>query len=139
MAAFCCKWELVSTDENFGSYMEAVGVSQEKQALAKKSLVGDAKVYQEISRDDTVWTVRVITVAGEKVDTYPEGQETEALTLDGRKVKVVYTLEGDKLVESQTGDGFTSRNVREVNGDQMTMTFTANGSITSVRVYKRAS
>ncbi|KAK3794651.1 hypothetical protein RRG08_003794 [Elysia crispata] len=139
MAAFCNKWELISTDENFGKYMEAVGVSQEKQGLAQKSLVGNAKVYQEISKDGSTWSVKVITMAGEKLDKYPEGQETEALTLDGRKVKVVYTLEGDNLVESQTGDGFTSRNVRQVNGDQMTMTFTANKSITSVRVYKRAS
>ncbi|RUS84238.1 hypothetical protein EGW08_007990 [Elysia chlorotica] len=139
MAEFCSKWELISTDENFGKYMEAVGVSQEKQGLAKKSLVGDAKVYQEISRDGTTWSVKVITVAGEKLDMYTEGQETETLTLDGRRVKVVYSLEGDKLVESQTGDGFTSRNVRQISGDQMTMTFTANGSVTSIRVYKKVS
>ena len=31
-------------------------------------------------------------MAGEKLDKYPEGQETEALTLDGRKVKVTETL-----------------------------------------------
>ncbi|GFR97776.1 memory suppression protein [Elysia marginata] len=71
---------------------------------------------------------QVITVAGEKEDRYPEGQETEALTLDGRRVKVVYTLEGDDLVEVHTGDGFTSRNVRQVTGDQMTMVRLPHGT-----------
>ncbi|GFO23095.1 fatty acid-binding protein [Plakobranchus ocellatus] len=139
MAVFCAKWELISSDENFEEYMKAVCVTPEKLELAKKNLVGGAKVFQEISKNGTTWTVKVITVAGDKVDTYPEGKETKALTLDGRMVKVVYSLEGEELVEFQTGDGFTSRNVRRVSGDQMTMTFTANGSISSSRVYKRVS
>ena len=35
--------------------------------------------------------------------------------------QVVYTVEGESLVETQTGDGFVSRNVREISGDEMTM------------------
>ena len=35
--------------------------------------------------------------------------------------QVVYTVEGESLVETQTGDGFVSRNVRDISGDEMTM------------------
>ncbi|CAG5135170.1 unnamed protein product [Candidula unifasciata] len=139
MAALCGRWELVSCDENFDKYMEAVGVSEEKRKLARSALSAEAKLKQELSRDGSTWSVKVMTPAGEKTDVYPEGKTVQALTLDGRSVSVVYSLEGDQLVEIQKGSDFESRNVRKVSGDTMTMTFTAHNGVSSTRIYKRVS
>ncbi|CAL1543806.1 unnamed protein product [Lymnaea stagnalis] len=137
MAQFCGKWELTSSDANFEEYMKVVGVTEDMTKLALAVLTTGSKLVQQISRDGTQWTVRVITKEGEKVDVYEEGKPTDVSTLDGRKVTVVYTLEGDELVEIQKGNGFESRNVRKVKGDSLTMTLTANNSVTCVRTYKK--
>ncbi|BFZ16287.1 hypothetical protein BsWGS_19326 [Bradybaena similaris] len=139
MAHLCGQWELVSCDDNFEKYMEAVGVNEEKRKLAQSALSAEAKLKQELSRDGSTWTVKVVTPAGEKVDVYPEGKPVQALTLDGRSVRVVYSLEGEELVEVQKGSSFESRNVRKASGDTMTMTFTANSGVASTRIYKRVS
>jgi len=136
MAQFCATWELVSCDENFDNYMKAVGVDDAKRQLALTALNTGAKVQQAISRDGGTWTVRIITAQGEKSDVYTEGAPVEGATLDGRKVSVVYSLEGDELVESQTGQGFVSRNARKVTGDSMTFTVTSGG-VSCVRTYKK--
>lgn len=65
-----------------------LGVNEEKRKLAKSALSAEAKLKQELSRDGSTWTVKVVTPAGEKVDVYPEGKPVQALTLDGRSVSV---------------------------------------------------
>jgi len=136
MAEFCATWELVSCDDNFDNYMRAVGVDDAKRELALTALNTGAKVQQAISRDGNTWTVKIITAQGEKSDSYTERTPVDGATLDGRKVSVVYSLEGNELVESQTGQGFQSRNVRRVNGDSMTFTVTSGG-VSCVRTYKK--
>ncbi|NP_001191419.1 memory suppression protein [Aplysia californica] len=138
MAEFCGLWELVSCDDKFDEYMKTVGVADDKRKLALTALNTGAKVQHDISRSGTSWTIKVITAQGEKVDVYTEGSPVEVNTLDGRKVSVVYALEGSDLVETQTGAGFVSKNVRKVSGDTMTFTFTANG-VTCARTYKKIS
>ncbi|CAL1529529.1 unnamed protein product [Lymnaea stagnalis] len=137
MAQFCGKWELTSSDANFEEYMKVVGVTEDMRKLALSALTTGSKLVQQISRDGTKWTVGVITKEGEKADVFEEGKPTEVSTLDGRKVTAVYTLEGDQLVEIQKGNGFESRNVRKVNGETLTMTLTANNSVTCARTYKK--
>jgi hypothetical protein len=129
----------VSCDENFDKYMEAVGVSEDKRKLAQTALTAGSKLRQQISRDGTTWTIKVIAAAGEKTDSYPEGTPVQASTLDGRSVSVVYSLEGDELIENQKGADFTSRNARKASGDTMIMTFTASNGVSSTRTYKKVS
>jgi len=136
MAQFCAMWELVSCDDNFDNYMKVVGVDEQKRQLALTALNTGAKVRQSISRDGNTWTVTVITAQGEKSDVYTEGTAVEGTTLDGRKVSVVYSMEGDDLVETQTGQGFVSKNVRRADGDTMTFTVTSGG-VSCVRTYKK--
>ncbi|XP_013083883.2 sodium/calcium exchanger regulatory protein 1-like isoform X2 [Biomphalaria glabrata] len=138
MAQFCGKWELVSCDENFDKYMEAVGVSPEMRKLAQTALTAGSKLVLNISVDGNKWSIGLLTKEGEKTDVFIEGEPVEVTTLDGRKVKTTYTLEGDSLVELQQGDGFESRNVRTVNGDTMTMILTTK-SVTCTRIYKKIS
>uniref|UniRef100_A0A0B6ZT97 Cytosolic fatty-acid binding proteins domain-containing protein n=1 Tax=Arion vulgaris TaxID=1028688 RepID=A0A0B6ZT97_9EUPU len=140
MAHLCGQWELVSCDENFDKYMEAVGVSEEKRKLAQTALTAQSKLKQEISLEDgTTWSIKLITAAGQKIDVYPEGKPVASTTLDGRSVSVVYSREGDELIETQKGTGFESINTRKVSGDTMIMKFTANNGISSTRTYKKLS
>lgn len=139
MAEICGRWDLVSCDDTFDEYMKVVGVDDEKRKLALTGLNAGAKVSNDISRSGNVWTIKIITDLGENVDVYTEGTAVETSTLDGRKVSVVYTLEGNELVETQTiSPGLVSRNVRKVAGDTLTFTFTANG-VSCTRTYKKSS
>jgi len=138
MADFCGEWELVSSDDNFDNYMKVVGVAEEKRQVALTALHNGAKLRQAISRDGDTWTVRIITAQGERSFVYTEGTPVDVTTLDGRTVSVVYSLEGGELVETQTGQGFVSRNVRTVAGDTLTFTMTvASDGVSCVRTYKK--
>lgn len=47
------------------------------------------------------------------------GQETENITLDGRKIRNIFTLEGNKLIEKQMEPNREVTLIREFNAKQM--------------------
>lgn len=136
MANFTGKWEVCSSD-NFEEYMIALGIDEAKRIEAHKFLGDDSKMSYEISNSGDDWTFKVKTpTVGERIVNFTLGQEFDSFTLDGRKIKAVFSLDGDKLVEKQTGDGFTTENVRTASGDEMSMTMTCNG-VQCTRRYKK--
>lgn len=137
MASVLGKW-IIETCENFDGYMKAIGVSDEKRAEAHKFLSDGSGMTQEFKADGDKWTLITSTVAGERVSHFTIGQESDSMTLDGRNIKVVFTIEGDSLVEKQTGDGFECTHVRKGDGNILTMTLTGNGQ-TCVRTFSRVS
>lgn len=128
-------WELTSTQDTFDRYLVAVGCNDEQRRVAHAKL---QNTRTDIGRSGKTWNIKVITENGEKNDSYPEGQVVNTKTLDGRDIKVVYTLEGDELVEVQRGDGFVSRNVRKVDTDTLTFTLNCN-DVSCTRTYKKIS
>ncbi|XP_046361346.1 fatty acid-binding protein, heart-like isoform X1 [Haliotis rufescens] len=135
MAGCVGRWELSSSD-GFAEYMKAIGVTPENIEKAKSALSAGSKLVQDLSNSGTSWTLKTITSAGEKEITFNLGEEFSTATLDGRPVKVVVTEEGGTLVEVQKGDGFETKNVRTVAGDELVMTMTGNG-VTCTRKYKK--
>ncbi|KAJ8312430.1 hypothetical protein KUTeg_009803 [Tegillarca granosa] len=68
------------------------GIDEAKRKEAHKFLGDDSKMSYEISNSGDNWTF-----------------------------KAVFSMDGDKLVEKQVGDGFTTENVRTASGDEMSM------------------
>lgn len=135
MASVLGKWIIQSSD-NFEDFMKAIGVSDEKRAEAHKFLSDGSGMTQEFKADGDKWTQVTTTAAGVREVTFTIGQETDSMTLDGRKVKVVFTIDGDSLLEKQTGDGFECTHVRKGDGNTLTMTLTGGGQ-TCIRKFSK--
>ncbi|XP_061897375.1 fatty acid-binding protein, brain-like isoform X2 [Entelurus aequoreus] len=65
------------------------------------------------------------------------GEEFDEITADDRKVKSIFTLEGDKFVHVQKWDGKESKFEREIKDGKMVMTLTCQGA-QAVRTYEKA-
>lgn len=135
MASVIGKWKIESC-ENFEEYMKAIGVADDKRADAHKLLSTGSNMTQEFTADGDNWTMSTNTAAGERSFSFTIGKELDSMTLDGRKIKVVFTIDGDSLVEKQTGDGFECTHVRKGEGDTLTMTLTGGGQ-TCIRKFSR--
>ncbi|XP_013386384.1 fatty acid-binding protein, heart [Lingula anatina] len=129
MAGLEGKWKLIDS-KNFEEYMKAVGVG----AVMRK-LGATAKPSQEISRDGDKFTIKTKSAVKNTEITFTLGQEFEETTADGRKVKSVVTLDGDKLVHSQKGD-IDSTITREIIDGNMVMYVSAK-DVTCTRTYAR--
>ncbi|XP_062587420.1 fatty acid-binding protein, liver-like [Saccostrea cucullata] len=136
MAQFNGKWE-IECSENFGEYMKAIGVSDDKQVEAEKFLGDSSKLTYDITNSGNDWVFKITTPGGERVSKFSLGSEFDTNTLDGRPVKVqcIYpqgklALDiidhkgclklqwiGDTLIEKQTGSGFETTNKRTVSGN----------------------
>lgn len=154
MAEITGKWKLDKSD-NFDNFLKELGVNFMMRKMANTS-----SPTVEISRSGDEFEFKTTTALKTSVVKFTLGQEFEEERLDGKKVRSVMTLEGNKLVQSQRDDGKEVTYVREFNGDTLTVvspaprashvlvsqsraliivslqTSTANG-VSCVRVYKR--
>ncbi|GAB1608903.1 sodium/calcium exchanger regulatory protein 1-like [Argonauta hians] len=134
----CGKWKIVSS-ENFDEYMKAAGVSDENRAVANDKFSASSNLCQEIGQSGAEWSLKTITSLGERGNTFSLGQEFSSATLDGRPVKVTFSVEGDTLVERQVGDTATSTIKRYISGDSLVMTMVSSGapSVVCTRKYEK--
>ncbi|XP_052802347.1 fatty acid-binding protein, heart-like [Mya arenaria] len=107
-------------------------VGDDKRADAHKHLSDGSGMTQEFSADETS-----TTVMGAKSLTFKLGEAIDSITLDGRKVKVVFSVDGEKLVEKQSEDGFECQHVRQGSGDTLTMILTGGGQ-TCIRTFVKS-
>lgn len=135
MAEFCGTWQ-IDNSTGFDDYMKAIGVPDDKRAVAIKTLGDDSKMTYTISNNGADWTFGVTTSAGAREIKFTLGTEIDTTTLDGRPLKALFTMDGNQLVEKQKGPDFESVNVRTVDGDTMTMVMTGNG-VSCTRKYKK--
>ncbi|XP_060556999.1 sodium/calcium exchanger regulatory protein 1-like [Ruditapes philippinarum] len=133
MASVAGKWKIDSSD-NFEEYMKAIGVPDDKREIALKFLSAGSGMTQEFKVDGDNWTLTTVTAAGEKSFSFTIGKEENSMTLDGRNMKVTFTIDGDSLVEKQKGDTFECTHVRKSDGNTLTMTLTGGGQ-TCVRKF----
>uniref|UniRef100_A0A4W5K4N5 Fatty acid binding protein 1 n=1 Tax=Hucho hucho TaxID=62062 RepID=A0A4W5K4N5_9TELE len=93
----------METHENFESFMEAIGASDE--------LIQESKDFKSISEiEETGDHFKVTVTTGTKIltNSFTIGQETELETLTGEKVNSVVMREGNKLTAFMNGTEYVT-------------------------------
>jgi len=93
---FLGHWKLTDS-ENWDDYMKAAGVG-----LVTRKIANQLTSYEEWTRDGDQWTLNITSTFKSKALTFTMDQEFDEETMDGRKVKSILTIEGDKIVHRQT-------------------------------------
>lgn len=88
----------------------------------------------DLVKDGDEYTFNTVSTFKSSVIKFKLGEEFEEETLDGRKVKSVITLDGNKLIHEQKGDKAHTI-FREFTDTDLTTTMTLN-NITCKRLYK---
>jgi len=130
MTQFNGKWKLTSSDK-FDEYMKALDVGMVTRTMANK-----ATPVQEITINGNEFDIKTVTTFKTTEIKGTFGQEFDETTADGREVKTTMNMDGDKLVQKQTGKKSTTL-TREVSGDELTMTLVVD-DLVCVRKYKRS-
>uniref|UniRef100_A0A3Q4BVW4 Cellular retinoic acid-binding protein 1 n=1 Tax=Mola mola TaxID=94237 RepID=A0A3Q4BVW4_MOLML len=128
--AFVGTWELKSSDK-FDDYMKELGVSY---GLRKMGSFTKPSTIISVEGDK----VTLITSSAVKTTqiTFKLGEEFDETTADNRNVKSIITMEDGKMVHMQRWDGKETSLVREVSGDDLTLTLTF-GNVVCTRNYVR--
>jgi len=143
MSGYNGKWKLVG-GENVEAYHNAIHTSDEvkgKIKLLVAEVKSDPNAYiEELFVDKAAGVARrTVWLKGEKKreGELHFGKEHEHKTLDGRVVKVVASLDGEKLVLLEKGPDFESTVTFEVSGNDLTLT-QVSGGVKAVERYTRA-
>ncbi|KAG4067117.1 hypothetical protein HA402_000108 [Bradysia odoriphaga] len=92
------KYQIDRIDDSYDAYLEAIGLSAERRHAAK-DLKAAFKLVQISANEYSLNT----DVGPRTLETkFVLNQEIERTTMDGRKVKSTYTIDGNKLIERQT-------------------------------------
>ncbi|XP_063410870.1 sodium/calcium exchanger regulatory protein 1-like [Mytilus trossulus] len=135
MAALNGKWKL-SSGEKLQEYLDALGLQDEVKAKALKVLTPDNDITQEIKVSGNDVTIITTTPMGTTETKAAVGEESSQSAIDGSPLKVIYKLDGDKLIEEQKGS-FESVNVRALEGGQLIMKLAAGNGVTCTRKYDK--
>lgn len=126
----------VVKQENFEKFMEVLGVG-----LATRKIGANIKNTNEFTYDGAgkFKIIQKSTFKNSEIE-FELGKEFETTTVDGRKVRTVFTWEGGKLIQKEwplndpNAGGATY--VRELKGDELITTCTCK-DVVCVRTYKR--
>ncbi|XP_008329262.1 fatty acid-binding protein, liver [Cynoglossus semilaevis] len=117
--AFNGTWQVYS-EENLEDFLKAVGAPEMVVKMRK-----NVKPVIVIEQKGKEFTYTIKTPACTKAHSFSIGQETEMMTLDGRKFKCVVREENGKMIAESAK--FSS--VREIQGGDMVETITAGSVI----------
>ncbi|XP_064556451.1 fatty acid-binding protein [Drosophila montana] len=129
MASFVGKKYKLDKSENFDEYMKELGVG-----MVLRKMGNTVSPTVEVTLEGDTYTLTTTSTFKTSAISFKLGEEFDEETLDGRKVKSVITLDGNKLTQEQKGDK-PSTIVREFTDSELITTLTI-GSVKSVRVYK---
>ncbi|KAK2583155.1 hypothetical protein KPH14_009178 [Odynerus spinipes] len=119
----------LSTSENFDDFMKALGVS-----LVTRKMGASVSPIVELTENDGLYTLKTNSTFKNSEIKFKLGEEFEEETPDGRKVKSVCTLDGNKLMQVQKGDKETTIE-REFTPTEMKAVMKVD-DIICTRVYK---
>ncbi|XP_034665580.1 probable fatty acid-binding protein [Drosophila subobscura] len=129
MASFVGKKFKLEKSENFDEYMKELGVG-----LVLRKMGNSISPTVEVTLEGDTYTLTTTSTFKTSAISFKLGEEFDEETLDGRKVKSIITLDGNKLIQEQKGDK-PSTIVREFTDGELTTTLTF-GDVKSVRIYK---
>ncbi|EDW38020.1 GL12263 [Drosophila persimilis] len=129
MASFVGKKYKLEKSENFDEYMKELGVG-----LVLRKMGNSISPTVEVTLEGDTYTMTTTSTFKTSAISFKLGEEFDEETLDGRQVKSIITLDGNKLTQEQKGDK-PSTIVREFTDTDLTTTLTI-GAVKSVRVYK---
>ncbi|XP_076045927.1 fatty acid-binding protein-like [Oratosquilla oratoria] len=122
----------LDSSENFDEFMKALGVG-----MVMRKLGNTSKPTVELTEKDGEYHLKTSTTLKNSEISFKLNEEFDETTFDGRECKTTFTLEGNKLTQTQKTDkGKDVIYIREFSEDQMVMECTCDG-VTSKRVYKR--
>ncbi|KAL6437861.1 hypothetical protein ACFW04_004292 [Cataglyphis niger] len=117
------------TSEKFDEYMKALGVG-----MVTRKMGATVSPVVELTEKDGVYTLKTTSTFKNTEIKFKLGEEFDEDTVDGRKVKSVCTLEGNKLIQVQKGDKNTTIE-REFTPTEMKAIMKVD-DIVCTRVYK---
>ncbi|CAL7936700.1 unnamed protein product [Xylocopa violacea] len=103
MPEFLGKKYKLSSSENFDDFMKALGVG-----LLTRKMGSSVSPVVELTENNGVYTLKTTSPFKNSEIKFKLGEEFEEETPDGRKVKTVCTLDGNKLMQIQKGDKQTT-------------------------------
>ncbi|XP_031839721.1 fatty acid binding protein isoform X1 [Nomia melanderi] len=115
--------------ENFDEFMKALGVG-----LMTRKVGSSVSPVVELTEDSGLYTLKTTSPFKNSEIKFKLGEEFEEETPDGRKVKSVCTMEGNKLVQIQKGEKQTTIE-REFTPTEMKAIMKVD-DIVCTRVYK---
>ncbi|KAM6899847.1 fatty acid-binding protein, heart isoform 1-T2 [Xenentodon cancila] len=129
--AFVGTWNLKET-ENFDEYMKELGVG-----FATRKVGNLTKPTTIIAVDGDKVTVKTQSTIKNTELNFKLAEEFDETTADDRKVKSIVKIEDGKMVHTQKWDGKETSLVREVNGNNLTLTLKI-GEVVCTRRYEKA-
>ncbi|CAG5127106.1 unnamed protein product [Candidula unifasciata] len=88
-------WKLESS-ENFDEYMKAMKVN-----IVLRKIGNSITSYFEICKDGDTWTLHITSTFKNQTLVFKLGEPVDETTLDGRKCKSTFTVEGNVLAQQQ--------------------------------------
>ncbi|XP_011313978.1 probable fatty acid-binding protein isoform X1 [Fopius arisanus] len=122
------RYKLVSSDK-FDDYMKGLGVG-----LVIRKMGAQVSPVVELTKNDDIYTLKTTSTFKTSEIKFKLGEEFDEETPDGRKVKSVITLDGNKMSHVQKGDKTTSIE-REFTANEMKAIMTVD-DIVCTRIYK---
>ncbi|XP_071559248.1 fatty acid binding protein isoform X2 [Temnothorax nylanderi] len=122
------RYKLFSS-ENFDEFMKALGVG-----MVTRKMGSTVSPVVELTEKDGLYTLKTTSPFKNTEIKFKLGEEFDEETADGRKVKSVCTLDGNKLVQVQKGEKDTTIE-REFNATEMKAIMKVD-DIVCTRVYK---
>ncbi|XP_011684606.1 PREDICTED: probable fatty acid-binding protein isoform X2 [Wasmannia auropunctata] len=122
------RYKLFSS-ENFDEFMKALGVG-----MVTRKMGSSVSPVVELTEKDGTYTLKTTSPFKNSEIKFQLGAEFDEETVDGRKVKSVCTLDGNKLVQVQKGEKDTTIE-REFGPTEMKAIMKVD-DIVCTRVYK---
>ncbi|CAF1483423.1 unnamed protein product [Adineta ricciae] len=126
-------WDQVN-DENMDAFLKELDVG-----MAKRMAIKNIKPRLVIGENGGKWTIRSESTLRTKTVEFQPDVEFEETTMDGREVKAIVRIKGNKMEHTMKGkDGKECVVVRYVNDQGQQQIDLTCGSATAHRWFKRA-
>ncbi|XP_044737989.1 probable fatty acid-binding protein isoform X2 [Chrysoperla carnea] len=120
----------LSSSENFDDFMKQLGVG-----LVTRKMGNAVSPVVELTKNDDEYTLTSSSTFKNVVLKFKPDVEFDQETPDGRKVKALIKIDGNKLIETQKdGSGKETLITREFTPDQVKMVMTVD-NVTATRIY----
>ncbi|XKL64996.1 hypothetical protein PGB90_005082 [Kerria lacca] len=120
----------LTTSRNFDEYLKITGIP----AASRKVAATVQPIVEIVQESDGKLTLSSSSPFKNISITFNLGEEFDEITPDGRKVKSIITLEGNKLIQIQK-NGKESVTIREFTPEQVNMTLKID-DVVCTRSYK---